>query len=323
MFGAYPRAWIDDGKGNLIYGGIMPEMKEALAKLQTYFKDGLIDREFTVKNEDKAAESVAKEQLGMFFGVQWASFIGDGVPSVYRNNPESEWTVYKLPSTGKGESKPIIYNNTNSFLVVNAKYEHPEAAVKINNYVHLMGLGPQGEGKFAKSYEEWNELWNQWGDGLFAPETVHGNIVRWRNTFEALETGDTSKVDANFLNIQQYKDIKNFLADGRIMKNNQGEEDLGLASAAHGWIMSGKTFMYALELDNAGLLQYDKRGSFVSPTMIENQATLDKMELEIITRIITGDASVDEFDNFVKQWKTLGGDLITQEMNEWYKDTFK
>ena len=318
MFGAYPRAWVEDANGNLQYGGIMPEMKEALLRLNKYYKEGLIDKEFTVKDEDKASQSVAKEQLGMFFGVQWASFIGDAVPSAFKNNENCEWTIYQLPDGPKGPTKPIVYNNTNSFLVVSSECKYPEAPVKINNYIHLMGLGPQGEGRFAKTYEEWKELWDVCGDGLWLPETVHGNIQRWINTFKAIETGDTTEVNKNYLNIQQYTDVSNFLKDGRKMKNINGEEDLGLAAAAHGWVMSGKNFLKALELNDAGMLQYDRLGKYVSPTMIENQATLDKMELEIITRIIVGDASIDEFDNYVEQWKSLGGEQITKELNEWY-----
>jgi len=29
-------------------------------------------------------------------------------------------------------------------------------------------------------------------------------------------------------------------------------------------------------------------------------------------------APIDDFDSFVTNWKKLGGDQITQEVNEWY-----
>lgn len=53
-------------------------------------------------------------------------------------------------------------------------------------------------------------------------------------------------------------------------------------------------------------------------TMVQKQAILDKLELETFTKIIMGAASIDEFDKFVAQWKQLGGDQITAEVNEWY-----
>lgn len=41
------------------------------------------------------------------------------------------------------------------------------------------------------------------------------------------------------------------------------------------------------------------------------------MEEEVFTKIIMGD-SIDLFDKFVEDWKKLGGDQITKEINEWY-----
>ncbi|MFS0778212.1 hypothetical protein ABC255_19705 [Neobacillus sp. 3P2-tot-E-2] len=40
------------------------------------------------------------------------------------------------------------------------------------------------------------------------------------------------------------------------------------------------------------------------------------MELEMVTKIILGE-SIGEFDKFVENWKKLGGDDITKEVNEW------
>ena len=42
---------------------------------------------------------------------------------------------------------------------------------------------------------------------------------------------------------------------------------------------------------------------------------LQDLELETFTRIITGQASVDEFDQFVERWYALGGEQITAEVN--------
>ncbi len=35
-------------------------------------------------------------------------------------------------------------------------------------------------------------------------------------------------------------------------------------------------------------------------------------------KIVMGKVPVDEFDKFVAQWKQLGGEQITKEVNEWY-----
>lgn len=58
---------------------------------------------------------------------------------------------------------------------------------------------------------------------------------------------------------------------------------------------------------------------FGAPTdsMAEKNATLQKLQLETFTKIITGSADVDEFDTYVENWKSLGGQQITDEVNEW------
>ena len=53
-----------------------------------------------------------------------------------------------------------------------------------------------------------------------------------------------------------------------------------------------------------------------TPTMVSRQSTLETQEIETFTRIIQG-SSLDEFDAFVESWKSLGGDDITAEVNEW------
>ena len=47
-----------------------------------------------------------------------------------------------------------------------------------------------------------------------------------------------------------------------------------------------------------------------------NQATLNKLENDMITNIILG-KPIAEFDKFVADWKSLGGDQMTKEVNDW------
>lgn len=47
-------------------------------------------------------------------------------------------------------------------------------------------------------------------------------------------------------------------------------------------------------------------------------ATLNTMQLETYTKIITGEADISAYDEFVEKWNSLGGTDITNEVNEWY-----
>ena len=42
--------------------------------------------------------------------------------------------------------------------------------------------------------------------------------------------------------------------------------------------------------------------------------TLDKLEEQMYLQIITGEKPLEYFDEFVEQWKKLGGDVLTQEV---------
>src|SRR5690606_13948861 len=49
-FDAFPRLWVEDESGKLVFGGIQPEVKAALQELQKMYKNGEIENEFYYKN---------------------------------------------------------------------------------------------------------------------------------------------------------------------------------------------------------------------------------------------------------------------------------
>jgi putative aldouronate transport system substrate-binding protein len=50
--------------------------------------------------------------------------------------------------------------------------------------------------------------------------------------------------------------------------------------------------------------------------MLKKGANLEKLENETFLKIITGTSPLEEFDKFVKTWKSIGGDEITKEVAE-------
>ncbi|MBD0382972.1 extracellular solute-binding protein [Paenibacillus sedimenti] len=57
--------------------------------------------------------------------------------------------------------------------------------------------------------------------------------------------------------------------------------------------------------------------------MGKHQVKLSKLQEETFTRIVAGVSPIEEFDSFVKKWKDSGGDEITGEVNEWWRETRK
>jgi putative aldouronate transport system substrate-binding protein len=87
--------------------------------------------------------------------------------------------------------------------------------------------------------------------------------------------------------------------------------------AAHAW--SGPS-----DYSGEGRIDYyDQNDMFLmnayiganTDSMTMYKATLDQLRLETYTKIITGEEPIDAFDAYVDQWKSLGGDQITAEVN--------
>ena len=51
-------------------------------------------------------------------------------------------------------------------------------------------------------------------------------------------------------------------------------------------------------------------------TMETNNADLNKLQEETFVAIVTGSKSIDEFDTFVEDWNSRGGEQITKEVQE-------
>lgn len=71
---AYPGMWTTDDTGRIVYGSIQPEMKDALQVLQNMCNDGLLDKEFAVKDIAKAADLTSAGKCGLAFGAMRAPF---------------------------------------------------------------------------------------------------------------------------------------------------------------------------------------------------------------------------------------------------------
>jgi len=64
-FHSYPKMWVDDGAGNLVYGAIMPETRTALLAMQELNSKGILDPEFGSKDMEKVNEDIISGKLGV------------------------------------------------------------------------------------------------------------------------------------------------------------------------------------------------------------------------------------------------------------------
>ncbi|NOJ69914.1 extracellular solute-binding protein [Paenibacillus alvei] len=301
---AYLKQWIDDGKGGLMYSDIQPEMKEALRSLQDMFKKGLIDPEFAVKDMMKASEMIFNNQIGVLYGAEWTpAHLAQG--AIKAGKIVQDWKVYRLPSIDGTEASTQIELGTEKYNVVSKKAKHPEAMIKLLNQWIAIDNHPTEEQKvyeFGKSMKEsGNNYWQLSPVMAFNQANDNGSVLP-----KAIETKDES--------LLRTKDQKTRYA--RAMKYVKGED----ISMWWEMLISGPNGAVSNVpyLKEHNLFHRNKFYGAPTPTMVERQELLLRKRDEVFMKIIMNQAPIDEFDKFVEDWKKLGGDDMTKEVNEWY-----
>lgn len=296
MYNAYPNIWIEkDGK--LAYGSIQPEAKDAVAALQDMYEKGYVDPEFGVKDAQKVSEDINAGKIGMFFGNFWnMAWLNDAKVA----DPTFEFIPVAIPG---GASAQIPFGTT-EYYMVSAGCEHPEAAFKLLN------------GYLEKIFGETAEptVYNITPDGLGAfdypvieQEPPMKNFEAAERVSAAIESKDPSGLNEEQKN---YYDMSLMSLDGDHTNNNWHQLKM---------FGPGGSLTVIKQYQTDGKIVADKFAGAPTESMTEKKATLDKQQLTDYSAIIMGD-SVDEFENFVKNWLKLGGEDITNEVNEWYSN---
>ncbi|WP_426454575.1 extracellular solute-binding protein [Paenibacillus sp. S-38] len=298
---AYPNIWIENSSGKLEFGGIQPEVRKALQALQTMAKNGEIDKEFGIKDGGKVSEQISAGKIGMEYGEQWNSIWP--LQLNRDNDPKAQWQAFPIVSESGETPKVPLKFSTTRFWAVKKGAKHPEALVKLFN-MHLEKNW--GETEEFNTYFAPPEAESVWQLSPVTPYPLKKNVEAFRAIDAARKAGDKSALKGEAKTIQEKLDM---FASG-------SKEGFGL----WGWER-----IYGNQGSMGVVDQYDKNKQFLmekfvgapTPTMVERDATLKKLQNQVFVNIILGEP-IETFDKFVKDWKQLGGDQITQEVNEWY-----
>lgn len=311
-YGAIPgywNTWNDDQ--TLEYGSIQPEVKEALAKLQDWFKKGYLSQDIGLLDERKGSEQFTSEQSGIIAGPIWMY----GWPiqaTLMQNNPDATVTPYPIPAgpSGKaGRHGTVIQGQT---LVVRAGFEHMDALM-----LYINKLYENSNPEVGSPFE------NGWHEG-YDYMMKDGKVSRVRADFPNEEPIDVSK---HFLTTTKMIDpsltleIRRKFYGGEKPVTPVEQQWFNTATAEEQANPKTNKAWQAVDvmLQQADSSFLDLHLGSPTETMISKSEALRKLEHETFMSIIYNKAPVSEFDKFVKKWKESGGDEITAEVNEWYK----
>ncbi|QHW35517.1 extracellular solute-binding protein (plasmid) [Paenibacillus rhizovicinus] len=307
---AYPKKWIKDSNGKLVYGSIQPEMRTALQEAQKLYKDGAMDKEFGVKTADTVAQDFAAGKIGMTYGAMFFPLwpFADNK----KNDPAADWRPYPIVSVDGKPAMPIADISSSGYFAAKKGFAHPEVIIKLANfYAEKFWSDHSTKEDYAKLREitvddgkGGKKSVTVWFQAPFMVESGGKNQDNYIAINEALKTGDASKLNPE--QTSNYNDIKKWLDNKDI--NGYGYNGVFGKGGSEGIILN------YLQNENNYLIN-EFYGS-ATATMAARKSTLDKMELEVFTKIIMG-APIEDFDKFVQNWNKLGGEQITKEVNDW------
>lgn len=294
VYKAFPRQWMRDENGEISYGTIAPETKEALAKIAALYQEGILDKEFAVRTDDEFNSLLLSGRCGMFFGPWWMP--DWPLNSSKANDPESDWVPVLAPLDANGEFNVYRQQPNNQWLVVRKGYEHPEVIFKMLSTI----IKHQNDDEVENFYPGISVIWTIWPGIMIyrAEDTIPQDYKALR---AALDTGDTSQLNKEEMNVY-----------------NQAKEYLETKDPA-GWQVYTCRVVGPEVTTHEEVRAFDNVYPLLTDSMEVKWAYLEKMENEMLLKTIMGEMSVDEFDNFVKNWKAQGGDQITAEVNEQFK----
>jgi putative aldouronate transport system substrate-binding protein len=309
-FGAYPQAWVADSNGNAVYGSILPEMKDALAELNSWYTAGVLDPRFmSYPNMDAVTPAIRDGRCGMFFGAFWSPWIvGYSI-----EDPNAQWMPVLAPVNNEG-----IFNHTNSniqetYLVISSRCESPAAAIKAVNVAYELQRGAFSDDPYIKA--EIDRL------------TLAGSFDRTLNPFAGSLSSMFEEEMMRSTAIIEYSETGIFTPIPGLPEDRIKED----AERSRAWHLSDRIMRTAEDLRNRILYESSRAGVMVfhsddqhnepivfsgnTESMEDYWATLLALEERMVIQIISGIRPLEYFYEFVKEWKSSGGDIITQEVN--------
>ncbi len=302
-YGAYPFAWIETA-GGYLYGSVQPDMRVALERLASLYArmDGTIDREFVNKDYFSLYESIDAGRYGLVYGPYYIAI--SPLQGVRTRNPAADWTPVAIPSAGGTDAKVQTDVDVSGYWVVRKDCAHPAAVVKLLDFWYRKFY-------FNKSQQEYETFIN-------GPDSVgiynNSPIISYRNWF----------------NVESFLQVRDVL-DGKGREEDLGPIPLDSLRKIQAFEAGDESAWYAPKFHEAVLdvlLPYREQGRFmpdqsyfvISEASNRKFSALQTKERTLFARIIQGDATIEEFDDFVDDWNRHGGADITRDVNEWFRN---
>ncbi len=297
-YNSYPKHFITDADGNIVYGSNTAETKNALQEIRKLVESGVIDTSFVVRDSSTCEELITSGQAGIFFGAWWN--MSWPLNNMIADDPSVFWNCYLAPLADDGKYNTAMISPSGSYLVVKAGSSEAvkEAAIKTMNYQFDIDQD-QGVSLKAEPTDPYSWTTMPFSILLSRYDDKEGKAL----AALAVVNGEKEESDLAGEALQWYESYQMATEDVKA-----AEEANNLA----GWAYVRSAGLLGQEADNMNQI-FDASYSRTE-TMDSKWATLEKLEDETFLKILNGEASIDAFDEYVEQWNALGGSDILAEL---------
>ena len=296
-YGAFPKQWIYDEDGNVVYGSVQPEAKEALAHIHELYKEGILDQDFLMRTSSNLIELIVDGQCGSFFGPWWAP--NNPLMQAVEQNKDAEWQPYLIATEKSGLTSYHTQNPSGKYIVVRKGYEYPEIACKIVSVLFdYLRYNDRDNQEIVDYYKENVDPTAR----PFAINVDYNNALQiCYGELNHVFAGDKSADDLNVLEYSYYEACESYLKDAE----NASAED---------WAAYTSRITACKILNDGRTNKVESLYFGETETMVTDWWSLETLESDTYLKIVTGESSLDEFDRFVENWYQNGGETITKEV---------
>jgi len=297
-FGAYPKQWIMNDDGEIVYGSVTDEAKEALSYINSLYNQGVIDNDFLLRTSTNICELIENGLCGSFFGPWWAP--NNPLANTVSRNPDADWQPYLIATDSDGTTSYHSQNPCYKYVVVRKGYEHPEIAAKMISVMFDKVRFDCTDSEEFKNYYQINV------EPTARPLSINVDYnnalsICYRN-IDAAISGRKNPDSLELLERSFYDACSEYI------------KNANKTSTQWAAYMSRIKACSLIAQDNIKVV--DSLYFKTTDTMKSHWWRLKAKEKEAYLKIISGEEDISYFDTFVKEWNEQGGQTITSEVSE-------
>ena len=297
-FGAYPKQWIMNDDGEIVYGSVTDEAKEALSYISGLYNQGVIDNDFLLRTSTNICELIENGLCGSFFGPWWAP--NNPLANAVSRNPDANWQPYLIATDSDGTTSYHSQNPCYKYVVVRKGYEHPEIAAKMISVMFDKVRFDCTDSEEFKNYYQLNV------EPTARPLSINVDYnnalsICYRN-IDATISGRKNPDSLELLERSFYDACSEYI------------KNANKTSTQWAAYMSRIKACSLIAQDNIKVV--DSLYFKTTDTMKSHWWRLKAKEKEAYLKIISGEEDLSYFDTFVKEWNEQGGQTITSEVSE-------